>query len=233
MAKIRPDIVVDEVVMLLSTDWFTPYWHVLGISAPEKQRKCFQSGCREIVKRMVDGASDYYHINFSEKRIERTRNDARKLATNCIVHQASSFNLEELIGSNPCREEFNRTAWLFQSLIDTLVGDAKLDAEIRRILENSRHELTQVDSGELASACSRADSVWDKFVRGLTPELPTSLSDFVSTDLAANVRLNHILKRLTQSQKDSLFSRFRAVAESVSGVDVDFTWPASDFPGST
>jgi hypothetical protein len=233
MAKKRPDTAVDQVVMLLSTDWFTPYWHVVGISPPEKQIKCFQSGCREIVTQMVDGASDYYQINFSEKRIERTRIDARKLATKCIVHQASSFNLGELIGSNPRREELNRTAWLFQSLIDMLVGDTKLDAEIRRILENSRHGPTLVDSGELASACLRADSVWDKFVRGLTPELPTSLSDFVSTDLAANALLNHILKQLTQSQKKTLFSRFIAGAKSVSGVAVDVTWPASDFPGNT
>jgi hypothetical protein len=71
---------VDKVVMLLSTDWFLPYWSVVGIEATE-QKLCVQEGCRQIVHEMVNGATEYYHVNFSDERLRATRQSLRDLAT--------------------------------------------------------------------------------------------------------------------------------------------------------
>ena len=53
--------------MLFSTDWFVPYWSILGIEAKTEQRT-FQNGCREIVLQLIGAAEDYYQIDFSAAR---------------------------------------------------------------------------------------------------------------------------------------------------------------------
>jgi hypothetical protein len=53
--KTPPDTMADHAPMLLSTDWFAPHWNVIGIEA-DRQKQCFQNGCRDIVRGVVGEA---------------------------------------------------------------------------------------------------------------------------------------------------------------------------------
>ena len=66
----------DDLVMLLSTDWFLPYWFVLGIGAEDERKVCVKEGCRKIVKQIMSGAREYWHVSFSEERISETHFNA-------------------------------------------------------------------------------------------------------------------------------------------------------------
>src|SRR6266542_299640 len=121
MKKTPPDTMVDHAAMLLSTDWFAPYWTVIGLEA-DKQKQCLQNGCREIVRQVVGEARDYYLIDFSHDRIERTRNDLRLLVRNCKLGEAAAIRVEELVANKSGREQLGKTAWMFCNLHDELLN---------------------------------------------------------------------------------------------------------------
>jgi hypothetical protein len=223
MDKTPPDTMVDMVVMLLSTDWFLPYWFVVGIDASE-EKVCVQKGCRQIVHELMNGATNYYQINCSDERLQATRQSIRDLARKCGLGESSEMNLEDLVDSRPERDQFYKGAWLFRTLANNLADDDQLDVPTKLVLERTRRQHSVMDDLDFQQLCSRSNSAWDNYTRSLTPELPTSLADFLSEDLVASQLLTSVLSQLTQAQRDELLSRFQSIAKSVTGVDVDRTW---------
>jgi hypothetical protein len=62
----------DSLVLLLSTDWFLPYWTEIGIEIAEEKKVGIQQGCRKIVDELLDGAESLYLVSFSEERKQVT-----------------------------------------------------------------------------------------------------------------------------------------------------------------
>lgn len=53
-------------ILLLSTDWFLPYWAEIGIDIREDKKIRIQDGCREIVDQIADGDDSVFLHSFSE-----------------------------------------------------------------------------------------------------------------------------------------------------------------------
>jgi hypothetical protein len=223
MKKTPPDTMVDHAAMLLSTDWFAPYWNVIGIEA-DRQKQCLQDGCRAIVRRVVGGAQDYYLIDFSHDRIEKTREDLHLLVRNCKLSKAAATRVEELAAHKSGRDQLGKTAWLFRNLHDELVNDQTLDQQIRTALTRSRSKFSFASGLNFEEICLRSSTAWDEYIRGLTPELPASLAYLVSTDLLAVAELSDVLKQLTNGQREHLHARFRAAASALTGVEMERDW---------
>jgi hypothetical protein len=195
MDKTTPDTMVDKVVMLLSTDWFLPFWSVVGIEASQ-QKLCVQNGCRQIVHEVMNGATNYYHINFSDDRLRATRQSIRDLARKCRLSESSEMSLEDLVDSRPEREQFYKGAWLFRTLANNLANDDRLDASTKIVLERTRRKHAVMDDLDFEQLCLRSNSAWDNYTRSLTPKLPTSLANFLSVDLVGAQLLTSVLAQL-------------------------------------
>jgi hypothetical protein len=63
---------IDFLVILLSTDWFLPYWEDIGINVTETKKIDIQQGCREIVDEMLNGAETVFMGDCSEDRKRKT-----------------------------------------------------------------------------------------------------------------------------------------------------------------
>jgi hypothetical protein len=63
---------IDKLVLILSTDWFLPYWLEIGIDLTEDKKIAIQQGCREIVPQILGGSEDYFHSDHSSERKEET-----------------------------------------------------------------------------------------------------------------------------------------------------------------
>jgi hypothetical protein len=59
-------------VLLLSTDWFLPYWTEIGIDLAEDKRIRIQQGCREILEEILWGFDSLHPVGFSGKRKQET-----------------------------------------------------------------------------------------------------------------------------------------------------------------
>lgn len=211
--------------MLLSTDWFLPYWSLLGIQADLPSKECFQQGCRNIVLQFMDDCEEYYLINFSEPRTEQTRANMRALIDACRLEGAAKSIIENLIASNPQRQRFYTVAWLFMTVVKDLSADVLLDSQITDKLRRSEIEFGGQWDTDFTHLCLKSPSQWDTYIRNLTPELPTTLSDLLSVSLLTSRQLIGILEALTHSQRSTLLSRFRSVAKSITGVEVGDAWP--------
>jgi hypothetical protein len=62
----------DHLLLLLSTDWFLPYWTEIGIDIAEDKRVGIQQGCRQIVDEILNGVDSFYLASFSEERKQVT-----------------------------------------------------------------------------------------------------------------------------------------------------------------
>ena len=78
-----PSYELDRLVLLLSADWFFPYWDLIGIFTNNKRKSLLSEGCREIVRQIMSTATRYWHTNFSEARVKETR--AHKLGSRARI----------------------------------------------------------------------------------------------------------------------------------------------------
>lgn len=219
----RPDMFVDKLAMLLSTDWFFPYWRLVGIEVPKKVE--FQSGCREIVRGFVKQATSYYNIDFSEERCESTRGAFRRLSVRVGFEgdgKESGWKLE--LASLDDRHQLETTAWLFSTVRKTLLADENLEKNIREALQEvNKARLNMPNFGDL---CLESQSEWDVYIRSLTPELPNSLADWVKVGLLASLELSRVLGQLDSTQRRVLGKKFKTAVKQVTGGEVvDPFWP--------
>jgi hypothetical protein len=140
------DIEADLYVLLFSSDWFEPYWHLLGLKVPEEQASSFQAALRKASLEMIDGAKQYWFIHFTESRVISTRqNWLHALQSHC----AGSSRLELLNRWQYSPQERMEFKWWLRE----------------RFAEDSRKiEAAVLDSTE-----------WDQWLTDLTPDLPDML----------------------------------------------------------
>lgn len=217
------DTTVDKAAMLLSTDWFSPYWSVIGIEA-EKQRECFRNGCRDIVRQFVGDAETYYLLDFSQGRLERTREDLRQLARSCKLAKADAARINDVSADKPGRDQLEKTAWLFRNLHEQLLQDEELDHQIKSVLMRCRTKFSLADGLNFEEMCQHASTPWDIYIKSLTPELPESLAYFVSSGLLAIAELTDVLKNLELGQKAQLHARFQVFATRLTGLELERDW---------
>ena len=68
-----PNNTADKFVLLFSADWFRPFWHVTGFKVQPGSDGDFQQEMRSEVRALIDDAEQYWHVPFTEQRIENTR----------------------------------------------------------------------------------------------------------------------------------------------------------------
>lgn len=223
MTRIPPDTTADKTVMLLSTDWFLPYWCLIGIES-DKEKQCFQNGCREIVLQLISDASDYYLVNFSAERLDRTRQSLRGLSRRCKLVPAALIALEELLANRSDRDQLQKTAWLFRSLHEEILADREVEPSTKTVLAHIRSKFAFADDLPLEQICLQSTTSWDQYIRSLTPELPASLAHLVSTSLLSIAELRELLSVLRPKEREQLHMRFRALATQRTGLDLERDW---------
>jgi len=218
------DVMVDKLIMLLSTDWFKPYWSSIGIEVDEARKTSIQQGCREIVKQILSGAKNYYHISFTEERKKTT--------------QAMLESLAQKSGADPIlraieewakmSDEEQKAAWIYTSFTDDLFshdireGDPKLDPAIIAIMAKAQRKY-DLASFEFLEKCESSETSWDQYTRELTPELPTALADTLAAVLTAHryeTFWNTVRDRLTTAQREELIAWYRDMAKARSRRDL-------------
>lgn len=217
MVKEIQDTTADYFAMLLSTDWFLPYWSVVGINAADS-RTCFQQGCRKVVREMLAGADNYYLISFAAERVAATREALYALAATCQLEAGAIHKLKNICAPRSARHDQHRTAWMLAMVLDELLLDTELDGDIKAVLQSANQQLN-FDGEILQQCCLQSQTPWDTYIRQLTPELPTSLTDWISAAVLPEAKLDYIVEALDSKQQACLRARFRAIAKRVTALN--------------
>jgi hypothetical protein len=216
---------LNNLVMLLSKEWFEHHWPAIGVTLEKSTRSLIQQGCREIVSQIMSGAAEYWLISFSPEHLQTTRSMLEALSKRCGAEKDILRAVEEW---SAISEEDLKAGWLFETLTEDLLSndesliDYALDLELKTIVLRERKPqcFTEIDFARLSST---SRSSWDQYIKQLTPDLPTYLSDMLVSFLKARrfkTFWTAMLGKLTQEQREKLTTWYQITARSRAKRDI-------------
>ena len=217
-----PSYELDKLVMLLSADWFFPHWHLIGIFTTDKRKSLLREGCRELVRQIMSTAKQYWETNFSEARVKDTRAMLDALLKRCELEEVNANRITGLISREDSHVD-DGTRWLLVSMTEQLLDGsitAPLDTAIKEGLRREWHELQNLDEIDFEERCLNSASMWDRYLRNATPDLPAMLADYVSAIASKSkfdVLWGFITVNLTAKQRHDLLSWYRSTGQSLTG----------------
>lgn len=217
-------MMVDKLVMLLSTDWFKPYWSSIGIEVEGAVKTSIQQGSREIVRQILSGAKSYYLASFSDDRKNKTRTMLESL-----VRQVQAEGVLRAVEEwTKMSDEELKAAWIYTTLTEDLFsresreGDPKLDPAITAIMTSAQKKY-DLAPFEFLEKCESSETSWDQYTREITPELPTALADDLAAVLTARrfeAFWDSLRDHLTPAQREKLIAWYREMAKARSRRDL-------------
>jgi hypothetical protein len=216
---------LDRLVMLLSTDWFKPYWGMIGIRLDESKKGLIQEGCRKIVSQILSAATEYWLTDFSNERHEETRATFESLSRASGVEKSV---IEAMKDWSEMSDEDMKAGWLFEILTEDLLSDDAegidplLSSDLKTIMATTREQQSSADVN-FTKLSTSSKSSWDQYITQLTPDLPTSLPDMLFTFLKARrfkTFWTSIVDKLTKEQREELRAWYRRAAKSRAQRDI-------------
>jgi hypothetical protein len=177
--------------MLLSADWFAPYWRNFGLVLSETECALVRKVARRVVKSFMDGTDTYWNANFSDERVTRTASSFAESLGQTDISSAGRLQISSLLTSASRGSEEATTLWLFGALTDQLVSGTSSTAPpsvagstlpVVRSLWAARSSSDNAPE-RLEQAALASETEWDRYLRSLTPDLPTFLPDWAGTAL--------------------------------------------------
>ena len=218
---------VDQVAMLLSTDWFANKWYVFGIESNSSSCQKLKMECRVIVDELFSEEKEYWLVSFDDDRIEKTR----KMFFSAVSHSSmDKQDVDRLTRIVEKSESEMKEASLLENL--TALLSSNPDDEILGKLPRSLAEKVTVICSEgqrpvdLQSALHSSTSQWDLEIAKRTPGLPEYLADF-----ADGVRREvgffqqswaRLMTQLSSEERDKVLSWYRQMALELAGVQISF-----------
>ena len=205
----------DNLIMLLSTDWFLPYWGEIGISIDEVKKRGIQQGCREIVKYILSGSKDYYLRNISLKRKRKSVFRFRALLRKWEAEPEVSETYEEWANLFLGKLNASFTYWcstieLVQDRVQE--GGPNLNASIRAEVVKA-WETSHMEVPGFPDICLKSESSWDAYTRTLLVS-PKSLGTILNSVLGEHSFKSfwtNLRQRLTPEQVQELLAWYRAM----------------------
>lgn len=211
--------------MLLSTDWFLPFWSRVGLNVQSAERVKVQEACRITVGHILSGAPgdarQYWLTDFSPERLAKSQSLLTQGLRERKVPAEVLSSIESFIrGNNPTID--GPTQWLVVSLTEQLInGESSVRLDLPSVTQRalkeawSRCHEVDLDWGEL---CRQSSSSWDAYSRSLTPDLPLMLadsaSDFVNQPEFACF-WEFVQTALTNTERKQLLHWYHTAAESL------------------
>jgi len=177
--------VIDQVVMLFSTDWFLSQWSAFGLQVDEAAQKAMQKKCRGIVDQIFGGESDYWQISFDDARLLETRKRLFSAAKECRLSESDI----EVITKIADREDEGgdgevtvNLLWSLTQLLASSFQDGAEDQIPRDLASKISAALLACEEVErdFVSLCLESNTDWDKRIRESTSGLPEYLGDFAT-----------------------------------------------------
>jgi hypothetical protein len=218
------DPIADKFVLLLSTDWFFPYWPCLGLYVSPKEKAQIQRALREEIQRSFLGKT-YWRASFESARVESTYRalfEAFKRAGRDTTADA----LAALTEKRATGAESNRDAWLLATMTEMLAdsGDRYLSSDLVDAVQKA-WQLSRTGTVNLGTLCEQSSTEWDVAIRALTPDLPDWLATFLSTEIQLTDQFgifwSEFQHTASASQIEELKQWYRATSHALTGEYVD------------
>jgi hypothetical protein len=211
-------VMTDLLILLLSTDWFFPFWSRLGIQIDESTAIVVKNDCRRIIGEITNDLAHYYDSDLSPQRKEGTFIQFTVVLERLKVTGAFSSAISEW--GNMTQDELT-AAWTFTRLTDNLIsesaGDGRPDLDpaiVARV--KTVHDELAYEEPEFLDLCLTSRTSWDGRTRNLQPGLPTLLADtLVSFLRERQLRMlwDSLVQQLSGEQRKMLVTWYHNMAK--------------------
>lgn len=206
---------IEYLILLLSTDWFLPYWTEIGIELDEEKKIEVQRGCRRIVDQITDGDSSLFLRSFSTSHRGRIESSFRSLLqasasepqVSAIAKEWDNLSHKQLTAVWMCA--------MFNGEILAADGSAtepSLEFPIRAAVAKT-WETYALSASTFQDISSASRTEWDKRIRTLLVS-PKSLANQlwrVVLDHRLRAFWAEVRQRLTPDQLYKLVSWYHAM----------------------
>lgn len=140
---------IDDIILLLSTDWFFDYWPAIGLGIEKHKKPLLQTGCRAIVKQILSTklgpVENYYLRDFGEDRLTCTRKLFLELVSQ---HGLDECTLEAIFSALEKKRYSNNSLYrirVLEDITELFVEDrlndtgANLAEPIKQVLRSAWH----------------------------------------------------------------------------------------------
>jgi len=212
--------------MLLSGQWFLPFWAHAGVAASSAEKMRISQAMRDIVRHFMTGNS-YWDADFSLKRIETTRLDVREL----LSGRSSLAKIEKIAAAREGYEfDFASETLSIVEMLNSYI-ESEPDGAGTYLSEELRRKvlaiLTELASGqpELKLAYEEIKSSWDKWLRNATSSVPYFLYDFACelcfTQPSTKLFISEARAAFDEKERRELSLAYTQMSSNVLGVDRD------------
>ncbi|HEY9683404.1 MAG TPA: hypothetical protein V6C86_17630 [Oculatellaceae cyanobacterium] len=169
---------LDQIVMLLSTDWFLECWNLLGLDESRSVRLSIQHGCRRVVEQILGSAKSYWNATFSAARLGETETLLRK---HLVASKCSKDHVELILYVGRIKDDRQRDLQMVHQATYQLVlfGEETSPMLSARLIEQIRSTWNSYseESEILEAAFNDRSSSWDMEISALTTDIPGYLLD--------------------------------------------------------
>lgn len=186
------EVEFDKLLMLFSADWFFPFITLLVPNMDDVSCKAIRQVARDTIRIFMINESVYWNISFSKKRLQGTTTHFTNMLKMTYFSDKKIDKLYQYIKNATDTDESEKTTlWLFGMLTEALLAeDTTLSAlkinqkKIEIIKEEALKESNKKRYYNFEKLALASTTSWDKYLRNLTPDLPTYLSDYAENYLA-------------------------------------------------
>jgi hypothetical protein len=224
--------IIDQLAMLLSTDWFAGKWCQFGMKSNSQIREAMKKKCRAIVSQLLDGESDYWSISFDDGRIRRTYDSFFSAATDSKLDASDIEFLRQIADQTPVEIKESETIALLNSLTELLVADsspevAKNLSEDTITIVISIYTATSMIDIDFVALCVNSNTDWDMKLREMTSGLPEYLADF-ATDICE--QRSHFVQFWAQLVENISENELKNLRQWYSNTALELTQRNLEFP---
>jgi hypothetical protein len=181
----------DKLLMLLSAEWFAPYCKSFGLVLTGDEQARVQRVARDGVRNFIGSNDTYWNIDLSQQRVAQTVDSFSKgLRDNGLSTTAVAQILDLFTEKQTDVEAAATMLWLLSALSDQLISSNSTEsrpevaAETLQVVQSMwQASVRDATSEELERSALASQSEWDRYLRCLTPDLPTYLSDWAAQNL--------------------------------------------------
>jgi hypothetical protein len=203
----------DELIILLSTDWFLAYWQRIGIDLAGAKKICIQQGCRTIVSLMVGNANRMYQVDFTEERKRKTDAEFSSLLIECNSDEELTATRKEWENRT---DKDNNAGWSWYHL-NQIICSPRVEERFPVLSEDVRSCVSDVwkqydfRESDTRASCSSSFSEWDVRIHSVLggPDTLHALLNHVLRDHKLQAFWDRLQERLTAVQLLKLIDWYR------------------------
>ncbi len=218
---------IDDIAMLLSTDWFFKRWGLWDLKSNNLANKSMQQMCRSIVLDLLDGESNYREVSHTEIRVRRTYEKFFIATSDCKLLESDVEFLRQVANETSDESKDLEFVTYLEILTQMIISDqeSSVGSGISASLISKIAPFFEDDlSDEIIVLCENPRTEWDRKISKATSDLPARLGDFALSVRKQRIHFAQFWSKIravtTMEERKLICNWYEELGLQIIGIDI-------------